>query len=61
MNYPLSWNNHQEWLFGFVGTKTTFNFIYAHKFFFQDLIDDWFVGFFILIKWNLELNLDLKI
>ena len=43
MNYPLSWNNHQEWLFGFVGTKTTFNFIYAHKFFFQDLIDDWYV------------------
>ena len=42
MNYPLNWNNHQEWLFGFFGTKATLNFIYAHKFFFQDLIDDWY-------------------
>lgn len=35
MNYPPLWNSHQEWIFTFVGAKTSLNFIYAHKFFFQ--------------------------
>ncbi len=35
MNYPPMWNCHQEWLFSFIGTKMTLNFIYAHKWFFQ--------------------------
>lgn len=37
MNYPLVWNASQEWRFSFVGTKTSLNFIYAHKWFFQVL------------------------
>ena len=35
MNYPSVWNEHQEWLFSFISTKTSLNFIYAHKWFFQ--------------------------
>ena len=41
MNYPLKWNSHQEWIFRFTGSKTSFNFIFAHKWFFQDMIEDW--------------------
>ncbi len=35
MKYPLMWNEHQLWNFSFVGTKTSLNFIFAHKWFFQ--------------------------
>jgi len=41
MNYPMKWNEHQEWVFTFTGSKTTLHFIFAHKWYFQDLIDDW--------------------
>lgn len=41
MNYPMRWNEHQEWVFTFTGSKTTLHFIFAHKWYFQDLIDDW--------------------
>ena len=41
MKYPLKWNEHQEWNFRFTGSKTSLNFIFAHKWFFQDMIDDW--------------------
>ncbi|XP_040563283.1 bridge-like lipid transfer protein family member 1 [Lepeophtheirus salmonis] len=41
MNYPMDWNAYQEWNFDFKPTKTSINFIFAHKWFFQDLIDDW--------------------
>ena len=41
MKYPLKWNHHQEWNFRFTGSKTSLNFIFAHKWFFQDMIDDW--------------------
>ena len=41
MNYPLSWNAHQEWKFRFTASKTSLNFIFAHKWFFQEMIDDW--------------------
>ncbi|KAK6639579.1 hypothetical protein RUM43_007852 [Polyplax serrata] len=40
-HYPLMWNDHQELLFSFTGCKTTAHLIYAHKEFFQDLINDW--------------------
>ncbi len=35
MKYPAMWNFHQEWIFSFIGTKTSLNFTYAHKWFFQ--------------------------
>ena len=41
MNYPIKWNAYQEWIFTFTASKTTLHFIYAHKWYFQDLIDDW--------------------
>ena len=41
MNYPMKWNAYQEWLFTFTASKTTLHFIFAHKWYFQDLIDDW--------------------
>ena len=31
----------QEWVFTFTASKTTLHFIFAHKWYFQDLIDDW--------------------
>ena len=41
INYPNSWNDHQEWLLNLVGHRATINLIFAHKLFFTDLIDDW--------------------
>lgn len=40
-HYPLIWNDHQELLLSFTGCKTTAHLIYAHKEFFQDLVNDW--------------------
>ncbi|XP_075226335.1 transmembrane protein KIAA1109 homolog tweek [Lycorma delicatula] len=39
--YPLKWNDHQEWLLNLTGCKATVWFIYAHKEFFQDMVNDW--------------------
>ena len=41
MHYPMFWNDHQEWIFSFVATKVSVRFIYAVKWFFQDLVEDW--------------------
>ena len=41
MHYPMFWNDHQEWIFSFVATKVSVKFIYAVKWFFQDLVEDW--------------------
>ncbi|KAI5721596.1 hypothetical protein M8J77_022751 [Diaphorina citri] len=40
-HYPLRWNDHQEWLLNLTGCKASGYFIYAHKDFFQDMINDW--------------------
>ncbi|XP_063234537.1 bridge-like lipid transfer protein family member 1 isoform X2 [Bacillus rossius redtenbacheri] len=40
-HYPIRWNDHQEWLLNLTGCKATVNLIYAHKWFFQDMINDW--------------------
>ncbi|XP_039287951.1 LOW QUALITY PROTEIN: transmembrane protein KIAA1109 [Nilaparvata lugens] len=39
--YPLKWNDHQEWMLTLTGCKATVWFIYAHKEFFQDMVNDW--------------------
>ncbi|XP_046668210.1 transmembrane protein KIAA1109 homolog isoform X3 [Homalodisca vitripennis] len=39
--YPLKWNGHQEWLLHLTGCKASVWFIYAHKEFFQDMVNDW--------------------
>ena len=41
MFYPQFWNDYQEWLFTFTVSKATVNFIFAHKWFFQDMVEDW--------------------
>ncbi|XP_046402633.1 transmembrane protein KIAA1109 isoform X3 [Ischnura elegans] len=40
-HYPIKWNDHQEWIMNFTGCKATANIIYAHKAFFQDMVNDW--------------------
>ncbi|XP_069702783.1 bridge-like lipid transfer protein family member 1 isoform X3 [Periplaneta americana] len=40
-HYPIKWNDHQEWILNLTGCKATVNLIYAHKWFFQDLVNDW--------------------
>ncbi|XP_035682681.1 transmembrane protein KIAA1109-like [Branchiostoma floridae] len=41
VHYPIVWNHPQLWSCDIVACKTTVNFIFAHKFFIMDLIDDW--------------------
>ncbi|RXG59111.1 hypothetical protein Avbf_01112 [Armadillidium vulgare] len=41
VKYPLIWNRHQSWDLQFHGSKVSYHFLYAHKHFFHDLIDDW--------------------
>ena len=41
IEYPRMWNHHQTWICNFTGCKTSVHLIYAHKVFFQSLIDDW--------------------
>lgn len=41
INYPLRWNDHQEWIINLTGCKATAYLVFAHKLFFQDLIEDW--------------------
>lgn len=40
-HYPLIWNDHQLWEVNLTGCKATVNLIFAHKWFFTDLINDW--------------------
>jgi hypothetical protein len=41
VHYPNKWNDHQEWTINLTGSKATANIVYSHKYFFQDLIEDW--------------------
>lgn len=41
IEYGRMWNHHQTWHCNFTGCKTSVNLLYAHKIFFQNLIDDW--------------------
>lgn len=41
IKYPMTWNGHQEWLVDMIGSKATVSLVFAHKWFFCDLIDDW--------------------
>ncbi|KAK4878280.1 hypothetical protein RN001_010786 [Aquatica leii] len=40
-HYPLVWNDPQLWELSLTGCKATVNLIFSHKWFFQDLINDW--------------------
>ena len=41
MTYPKFWNDHQEWVYTFTVSKASIDFIFGHKWFFCDLVDDW--------------------
>ena len=41
MTYPKYWNGHQEWVYTFTVSRASLDFIFAHKWFFCDLVDDW--------------------
>ncbi|XP_034234984.1 transmembrane protein KIAA1109 isoform X3 [Thrips palmi] len=62
-HYPLRWNDHQEWILNLTGCKATVNLIFAHKHFFQDLVNDWAskarpdLLHFIPYTWKLSLRL----
>lgn len=40
-HYPLVWNDHQLWDINLTGCKATVKILFTHKWFFQDLINDW--------------------
>ncbi|RZC40208.1 hypothetical protein BDFB_007646, partial [Asbolus verrucosus] len=40
-HYPPVWNDHQLWEINLTGCKATVKLIFSHKWFFQDLINDW--------------------
>nr|XP_018906485.1 PREDICTED: uncharacterized protein KIAA1109 isoform X3 [Bemisia tabaci] len=40
-HYPIQWNDHQDWMLNLTGCKATGWFIFAHKEFFQDLVNEW--------------------
>ncbi|KAF4529366.1 hypothetical protein B566_EDAN016815, partial [Ephemera danica] len=40
-HYPIHWNDHQEWVLSLTGCKASVSLIYAHKWFFQDMVNDW--------------------
>lgn len=39
--FPSKWNGHQDWVLNLTGCKATVWFIYAHKEFFQAMMNDW--------------------
>ncbi|XP_042881836.1 transmembrane protein KIAA1109 homolog isoform X7 [Penaeus japonicus] len=41
IQYPRVWNHDQTWDLHFNSSKATYHFLYTHKEFFQDLIEDW--------------------
>ena len=54
MTYPKYWNGHQEWVYTFTVSRASLDFIFAHKWFFCDLVDDW------SSRYILTLNIGLK-
>ncbi|KFM73890.1 hypothetical protein X975_01874, partial [Stegodyphus mimosarum] len=41
VKYPRVWNDHQTWNCTLTGCKATVHLIYAHKYFFHALMEDW--------------------
>ncbi|XP_076066750.1 transmembrane protein KIAA1109 homolog tweek isoform X4 [Oratosquilla oratoria] len=64
IHYPRNWNHHQTWDMKLIGSKATYHFLYAHKEFFQDMIEDWSsraspdLFHFVPYTWNFELALN---
>ncbi|XP_050686161.1 transmembrane protein KIAA1109 homolog isoform X6 [Eriocheir sinensis] len=63
IHYPRVWNHDQMWDLEFNSSKATYHFLYAHKEFFQDLIEDWSsrvppdLLHFVPYSWNFTLKL----
>ncbi|KAK9874269.1 hypothetical protein WA026_002622 [Henosepilachna vigintioctopunctata] len=62
-HYPLVWNDHQLWKINLTGCKATVHVIFNHKWFFQDMINDWAskqrpdLASFVPYTWRIALNL----
>lgn len=41
IQYPMRWNEHQDWSINLIGYKATAFIVYNHKEFFQYMIEDW--------------------
>ncbi|XP_064107529.1 bridge-like lipid transfer protein family member 1 [Macrobrachium nipponense] len=63
VHYPRVWNHHQSWDMQFNSSKATYHFLYSHKDFFQDMIEDWSsrtqpdLLHFVPYTWNFNLKL----
>ncbi|XP_066952111.1 bridge-like lipid transfer protein family member 1 [Macrobrachium rosenbergii] len=63
VHYPRVWNHHQTWDLQFNSSKATYHFLYSHKDFFQDMIEDWSsrtqpdLLHFVPYTWNFNLKL----
>ncbi|XP_054723573.1 bridge-like lipid transfer protein family member 1, partial [Uloborus diversus] len=63
VKYPRIWNDHQVWTSNLTGCKTTVHLIYAHKYFFHALMEDWAsksrpdILHFVPYTWNINLIL----
>ncbi|XP_045469148.1 transmembrane protein KIAA1109 isoform X3 [Harmonia axyridis] len=62
-HYPLVWNEHQLWKINLTACKATIHVIFSHKWFFQDMINDWAskqrpdLIHFVPYTWQIALNL----
>ncbi|XP_050415172.1 bridge-like lipid transfer protein family member 1 [Patella vulgata] len=41
IDYPITWNEYQDWKIDLTGCKATVSLIYEHMNFFKDLVEDW--------------------
>ncbi|XP_068720760.1 bridge-like lipid transfer protein family member 1 [Montipora capricornis] len=63
MSFPRIWNQTQHWTCDITLSKVTWNFIFAHKFFFQEMIEDWTLNYkpdlltFVPYEWSFNIIL----
>ncbi|XP_022799728.1 uncharacterized protein KIAA1109-like isoform X2 [Stylophora pistillata] len=63
MSFPRIWNQTQHWSCDITLQKVTWSFIFAHKFFFQEMIEDWTMNYkpdlltFVPYEWSFNIIL----
>ncbi len=61
INYPLRWNDLQTWNVNVDLTRSSVYFVFYHKIFFQDLINDWSSRFMADIRHFVPYIYDIKL
>ena len=61
INYPLRWNELQTWAVNVELTRSSIYFVFYHKIFFQDLINDWSSRFMADIRHFVPYIYDIKL